>query len=75
MFDKQIISDIKRMVNISSLPSDDEIGAGWDGFIASARRPQAQKQVQKLMRLGLQKDPDVEKHLADYTGKLGDLPD
>jgi enoyl-CoA hydratase/carnithine racemase len=74
MFDKQAISDIKRMVNISSLPPDDEIGAGWDGFIASVRRPQAQKQVQTLMGLGLQKDPEVEKHLAVYTGKLGDLP-
>src|SRR5580704_5952510 len=40
-FDKRAIADIKRLVDGTNLPSDDEIGAGWDGFIASAQRPQA----------------------------------
>ena len=69
-FDKQTIADIKRLVNDTSLPSDDEIGAGWDAFIASVQRPQAQKRVTQLMGLGLQRTPDVEKRLPDYTGKL-----
>jgi enoyl-CoA hydratase/carnithine racemase len=70
MFDKQTLADIKRLVNVSSLPSDAEIGAGWDGFISSVRRPQAQERIQRLMQWGLQKDPEVETHLAKYTGKL-----
>jgi enoyl-CoA hydratase/carnithine racemase len=70
-FDKQAIIDIKQQVNVSSLPSDAEIGAGWDGFIASVRRPQTQQNIKKLMELGLQTNADVEKHLAEYTGKLG----
>jgi enoyl-CoA hydratase/carnithine racemase len=69
-FDKQAIADIKRLVNGSNLPSDNEIGAGWDAFIASAQRPQAQQRVKELMALGLQQKPDVEIHLPDYTGNL-----
>jgi enoyl-CoA hydratase/carnithine racemase len=71
-FDKQAIADIKSLSNVSSLPSDAEIGANWEGFISSVQRPQAQENVRRLMELGLQKSADVEKHLADYTGKLGE---
>jgi enoyl-CoA hydratase/carnithine racemase len=69
-FDKQAIADIKRMVDVASLPADGEIGAGWAAFITSVQRPDAQKQVKQLMQMGLQKNPDVEKRLADYTGTL-----
>jgi enoyl-CoA hydratase/carnithine racemase len=69
-FDKQAIADIKRMVDVSSLPTNEEIGVGWAAFITSVQRPEAQKQVKELMDRGLQKNPDVEKRLADYTGKL-----
>jgi hypothetical protein len=44
--------------------------ASAPAFIASVQRPEAQKQIEELMDLGLQKNPDVEKRLADYTGKL-----
>ena len=70
--DKQTIADIKQMVNVSSLPSNEEIGAQWDGFVASARRAQAQERVGELLHLGLQKNPDVERRLPDYTSKLGE---
>jgi enoyl-CoA hydratase/carnithine racemase len=70
-FDKQAIADIKRLVNATDLPSDSEIGAGWDGFIASVQRPQAQHRVKQLMALGLQVKPDVERRLPEYTGDLG----
>ena len=69
--DRQAIADIKRMVDVSSLPPNEEIESQWDGFIASAQRPQAQHKVGQLMRLGLQKNPEVERRLPDYTGKLG----
>jgi enoyl-CoA hydratase/carnithine racemase len=71
-FDKQAIIDIKRLVNVSSLPPDTEIGAGWDAFITSVGRPQAQQRVGELMSEGLQKDADVESRLPDYTGRLGE---
>jgi hypothetical protein len=70
-FDKQSIADIKRMVNITSLPPDSEIGAEWDAFLASVQRPQAQQNIKRLMEMGLQTKPDVEKRLPYYTGTLG----
>lgn len=71
-FDKRAIRDIKQLVNAVSLPSTEEIGANWEGFISSVKRPEAQQRVKQLMERGLQKDADVEKRLAHYTGTLGD---
>jgi enoyl-CoA hydratase/carnithine racemase len=69
-FDKQSITDIKRLVDIPTLPPDTEIGAEWDAFLDSAHRPQAQRNLKRLMEMGLQTKPDVEKRLPYYTGTL-----
>jgi enoyl-CoA hydratase/carnithine racemase len=70
-FDKQAIADIKHLVNVATLPSDAEIGTGWDAFIQSVQRPMAQKNIKRLMELGLQANMDIERRLAHYTGTLG----
>ena len=70
-FDKQTIADIKRQVDANSLPPDEQLGAEWEAFIASVQRPAAQERVGKLMELGLQKSTNLERHLDEYTGKLG----
>jgi len=70
-FDKRAIADIKRLVDIPTLPPDTEIGAEWDAFLVSAHRPQAQQNLKRLMEMGLQTNPDVEKRLPYYTGTLG----
>src|SRR6266478_9983989 len=44
-FDKQAITDTKRMVNVASLPPDAEIKPEWDAFIASLGRPASQKRI------------------------------
>lgn len=67
-FDKQSLADIKHLVNASTLPSDQELGAEWTAFITSVQRPEAQRNIKKLMELGLQKNFDVETNLARYTG-------
>lgn len=69
-FDKQSIGEIKHFVNIATLPPDSEIGPQWDAFITSVQRPAAQRDIKKLMDLGLQKKPDVEIHLDRYTGEV-----
>jgi enoyl-CoA hydratase/carnithine racemase len=69
-FDKQAVAAIKRLVDIPTLPSDVEIGAEWDAFLDSAHRPQAQQNIKRLMEMGLQNKPDVEKRLPYYTGSL-----
>jgi enoyl-CoA hydratase/carnithine racemase len=70
-FDKQAITDIKRLVGVASLPSDAEIGAEWEGFIRSVGRPAAQQRIKQLMQAGLQEKRDVEVRLPVYTGQLG----
>ena len=69
-FDKQAIAAIKRLVDVPTLPSDIEIGAEWGAFLDSAHRPQAQQNIKRLMEMGLQTKPDVEKRLPYYTGTL-----
>jgi enoyl-CoA hydratase/carnithine racemase len=69
-FDKQSLATIKRLVDIPTLPPDIEVGAEWGAFLDSARRPQAQQNIKRLMEMGLQTNPDVEKRLPYYTGTL-----
>ncbi|WP_425605832.1 enoyl-CoA hydratase/isomerase family protein [Paraburkholderia translucens] len=71
-FDKQSIAEIKHLVDVASLPPDSEIGPEWDAFISSVQRPAAQQSIKNLMDLGLQHNPDVERHLAKYTGKVSE---
>ncbi|MBX4926496.1 enoyl-CoA hydratase/isomerase family protein [Rhizobium binae] len=71
-FDRQAIADTKHLVDFASLPSDPEIGAGWNAFISSVQRPIAQKNIGRLMEMGLQKNPDIEARLGYYTETLAE---
>ena len=71
-FDKQSIADIKALVNLNSLPPNDQVGAEWEAFLGSVKRPAAQQRISQLLEQGLQTNPDVERRLPDYTGKLGE---
>jgi enoyl-CoA hydratase/carnithine racemase len=70
-FDRKAIADTKRLVDFASLPSDPEIAAGWDAFITSVQRPQAQAKIKQLMELGLQTNGEIESRLGHYTATLG----
>src|SRR5258707_11240010 len=70
-FAKLSIADIKRLVDISSLPPDSEIGAEWDAFLVSVQRPQAQTRLKALMERGFHSPGDVEARLGYYVGQLG----
>lgn len=69
-FDRTAIADTKRLVDFASLPSDPEIGAGWDAFITSVQRPQAQGKIKQLMEMGLQSNSEIESRLGHYTQTL-----
>ena len=71
-FDKEAIAETKRLVNIASLPPDSEIAPEWDAFLKSLDRPVAQERIKKLMAQGFHRPGDVETHLGDYLGRLGD---
>ncbi|MFI0846590.1 enoyl-CoA hydratase/isomerase family protein [Mesorhizobium sp. IMUNJ 23232] len=70
-FDRQAIADTKRLVDFASLPSDPEIAIGWDAFITSVQRPEAQFRIKQLMELGLQTSGEIEGRLGHYTETLG----
>jgi enoyl-CoA hydratase/carnithine racemase len=70
-FDKQAISETKRLVNLASLPADAEIAPEWDAFIASVSRPSTQARIKKLFERGFHKPGDVENRLGYYVGELG----
>ena len=70
-FDKQTIADTKRLVNLSSLPPDQEIEIEWNAFLASLARPAAQTRLQALLDRGLHKPGDVESRLGYHVGRLG----
>jgi enoyl-CoA hydratase/carnithine racemase len=68
-FDKQAIMDIKRLVNVASLPPDFEIESGWDACIASMTRPATQQRIKTLIERGFSQPGDAENRLAEFMGK------
>jgi enoyl-CoA hydratase/carnithine racemase len=71
-FDKRALAETKRLVNLNSLPADEEILPEWGAFVASLARPAAQRRIQRLFELGFHEPGDVEAKLGDYVGRLGD---
>lgn len=69
-FDGNAIATTKRLVDSATLPSNLEIEAGWQAFIASVQRPEAQSKISELMMLGLQTDKEIEANLGHYTATL-----
>ncbi|MGJ5818086.1 enoyl-CoA hydratase/isomerase family protein [Paludibaculum fermentans] len=69
-FDKQAISETKRLVNTASLPPDSEIAPEWGAFIDSLGRKGAQERIRKLMDRGFHQAGDVETRLGHYLGEL-----
>ncbi|MCC8953241.1 enoyl-CoA hydratase/isomerase family protein [Bradyrhizobium sp. Pear77] len=70
-FDKQGIADIKRLVNLASLPADADIAPEWDAFLASVQRPASQNRIKKLLERGFHQPGDVENRLGYHIGHLG----
>lgn len=71
-FDKQALSETKRLVNANSLPTDDEIAPEWDAFLAALSRPAARARIATLFERGFHEPGDVETRLGHYVGLLGD---
>ena len=72
-FDKRVISETKRFVDVASLPPDYEIAPEWDVCLASIMRPAAQKRIKKLMEQGFHRPGDVEDRLGYHVGQLRSL--
>jgi hypothetical protein len=70
-FDKEAITDTKRLVDIASLPPDSEIAPEGEAFMKSLARPATQERIKKLMAQGFHRPGDVENQLGEYLGRLG----
>jgi enoyl-CoA hydratase/carnithine racemase len=68
-FDKQVLTDTKRLVNVASLPPNIEIESGWDACVASMARPATQQRIKTLIERGFCKPGDAENRLGDFMGK------
>ena len=72
-FDKRVIGETKRFVDVASLPPDYEIAPEWDVCLASIMRPAAQKRITKLIEEGFHKPGDIETRLGYHVGQVGQL--
>lgn len=70
-FDKQAIAETKRLVNLNSLPPDDEIAPEWPAFVASLGRAASQTRLRALFERGFQLPGDVETRLGYHVGSIG----
>jgi enoyl-CoA hydratase/carnithine racemase len=70
-FDKEAIAETKRLVDVASLPPDDEIKPEWDAFLAALGRPAAQTRIKALMARGFHRAGDVENRLGFHVGQIG----
>lgn len=68
-FDRDVIAEIKRLVNIASLPPESEMQPEWDAFIESVSGSSAQARLKVLIDKGLQTPGDVEEHLGRHTAE------
>ena len=69
-FDRRVIGETKRFVDVASLPPDYEIAPEWDVCLASIMRPAAQGKIKQLLERGFHKPGDVENRLGYHVGQL-----
>jgi enoyl-CoA hydratase/carnithine racemase len=69
-FDKVAVAGIKKLVDVATLPADDEFAPGLQAYFATAGRPENRPFVQLLLENGLQQPDGVETDLGSEIGKL-----
>jgi enoyl-CoA hydratase/carnithine racemase len=69
-FDKVAVAGIKHLVDVASLPPDEELAPGLAAFFTTAGRPQHVPFVRALFSQGLQQPDGVERDLGTAVGRL-----
>jgi len=69
-FDKVAVAGIKRLVDVATLPEDDEFAPGLAAYFATAGRSENRRFVQHLLANGLQQPDGVEMNLGAAIGSL-----
>ena len=69
-FDKVAVAGIKKLVDVATLPEDDEFGPGLAAYFATTGRPENRSFVQRLFENGLQQPDGIETDLGTAIGRL-----
>lgn len=70
-FDKTAVAGAKALLDVASLPPDDEFGPGLAAFFATSGRPENAARIRFLLENGLQTPHGVEQDLGRAMGELG----
>ncbi|WFU78451.1 enoyl-CoA hydratase/isomerase family protein [Bradyrhizobium sp. CIAT3101] len=70
-FDKDAITETKRLVDVASLPPDEEIKPEWGAFMGALGRAASQTRIKALMARGFHRAGDVENRLGFHVGQIG----
>jgi enoyl-CoA hydratase/carnithine racemase len=74
-FDKDAIAGTKELLDVASLPPDDEFGPGLAAFFRTSGRPENAARVRYLSENGLQTPTGVEQDLGRAIGDFSQLLD
>jgi enoyl-CoA hydratase/carnithine racemase len=69
-FDKIAVSGIKKLVDVATLPPDEEFAPGLEAFFSSASRPEVKKFTQLQLKNGLQQPDGIETNLGAAIARL-----
>ena len=70
VFDKVAVAGIKKLVDVATLPADDELAPGLEAYFATSGRPENRPFVQVLFDNGLQRPDGIEADLGTAVGNL-----
>ena len=73
-FDKVAVARIKGLLDVASLPPDDEFGPGLAAFFQTSGRPESAAKVRHLFENGFQTPNGVEQDLGRAVGQSAFLP-
>jgi len=68
-FDKVAVAGIKQLVDVATLPADDEFARGLSSYFATAGRPENKPFVATLFQRGLQQPDGIETNLGTEIGR------
>jgi enoyl-CoA hydratase/carnithine racemase len=69
-FDKVAIAGIKKLVDVATLPDNDELAAGLQAYFGTVGRPEHRPFAELLFKNGLQRPDGIETDLGTAIGDL-----
>jgi hypothetical protein len=69
-FDKVAVAGIKKLVDVATLPGNDELAAGLAAYFGTAGRPEIRPFTELLFKNGLQRPDGIEIDLGTAIGEL-----